>query len=146
MPEDYKRTICTMCPAEAECRKLRENIHCDTCEYTLVCGAEGTLGRKDCAHVKHLWVALPRKCLLAGSLLRIQKRSVEEAFQFISGMSVADPEGGTVVYTCPRCGAGGLHIERQRNFMPLFERTGSSLVTKYHLVCHVCGIDEQVER
>src|SRR5512136_2104848 len=142
MNQDYKRTICVMCPAEADCRRIRENTHCETCESALVCGAEGELGQHDCNHVKHLWRELPRKCLLACSILRTRKIPLEEAFQFIATMSEVNE--GSVTYRCPRCGAGGLHIERQRNFMPLFERKDSALVTKYRLVCHVCGIDEQV--
>lgn len=146
MAEEYKRTLCVACPSEAECRALRENTHCDSCTETLVCGTQGLLGRHDCLYVRHLWGALPRKCLLVGSRLKEQKVDPMELFTYVKGAS-SDDEEPVACFVCPRCGQPELTVGKQHTFRSQLERLSlksrcSTLGVAYYASCRVCGVDD----
>lgn len=143
MAEDYKRALCVACPFEADCRNLREGVHCHTCTEGLVCGSQGLLARHDCEYVKKLWAALPRKCLLVGSRLKEQKVDPMALFQYVEGAPGGDGEDGdTARFVCPRCQQPQLTVGKQHRFLSLFERTGHALGVAYYASCAVCGVDD----
>ena len=148
MDVDYKRALCVACPFEADCRYLREEVHCDTCPEALVCGAKGLLARHDCAYVKQLWRELPRKCLLVGSRLKEQKVDPMELFTYVKGASNGDEEETVACFVCPRCGQPELTVGKQHTFRSRFERPVGrseeccSLGVAYYASCRVCGVDD----
>jgi len=149
MDANYKRTLCVACPSEAECRHLREDVHCETCVDALVCGTQGLLARHDCPYVKHLWSALPRKCLLVGSRLKEQKVDPMELFQYVEGAPASDgEEQAASFYRCPRCNQPRLIVGKQHSFRSQLERPSmgasrhSSLGLIYYASCDVCGVDD----
>ena len=149
MAEDYKRALCVACPFEADCRNLREGVHCHTCTKGLVCGSQGLLAQRDCDYVKKLWAALPRKCLLVGSRLKEQKVDPMELFQYVEGAPAGDgEEQAASYYRCPRCNQPRLIVGKQHNFRSQLERPRlgasrlSSLGLIYYASCDVCGVDD----
>lgn len=151
MSEEYKRMLCVACPFEADCRYLREEMHCDTCPEALVCGAKGLLARHDCDYIRRLWQELPRKCLLVGSRLKEKTIDPMELFQYVSGAPGGDgEESNEACYICPRCNQPSLAVGNQHTFRSRLDRPlkkseeteSCTIGVAYYASCRVCGVDD----
>ena len=129
MPEQYKRSVCHMCPHKDACDAVRWATVCGACPESLKCAAGPGIGHADCTKLRATWLDLPSKCLLVSHL--VNQKANEGVDLFFT--KEASP-------VCPRCGQhqGNIHVDHGLNYM--FKRR-----TKYIFVCDYCGVDETLE-
>jgi hypothetical protein len=149
MSSEYKqhykdrRALCDFCPSNPECVRIRTTTHCGNCPTALVCATESDLGRQDCDFVRGLWGALPRKCLLAASLLA---QYPENHGVFVLGVKEGEPateetaSTEITAFVCPRCEEVHLTIDVGHSWMVLEGRT-----TTYVTTCGICDVHETFE-
>lgn len=130
MTEQYKRSICAMCPTKDACDGVRWATVCGACPESLKCVAGSGIGHADCKKLRAVWLDLPSKCLLVSYL--VNKKANENDDRFVRS------DAGNVV--CPRCQQpqGGIYADHGLNYM--FKR-----MTKYIFTCNYCGVDETLE-
>lgn len=103
MPDKYNYTVCCFCPAAEACAILR------------------TAPTRD----PEVMATLPRKCLLAESLLERHSRGV------------------TSIPECPRCGQKKIKVNISYEWQLKLAQSNS--LRKYTLRCDVCDLDEVQE-
>jgi hypothetical protein len=130
MTEQYKRSICHMCSSKDDCDGVRWATVCGACPESLKCAAGPGIGHDDCKKLRAVWLALPRKCMLASHLVNQKANHDRDAF-------TRNDEGAMV---CPRCqqSVSQIYVDHGLNY--LFKR-----VTKYIFTCDYCGLDETIE-
>lgn len=99
MADKYNRTICGFCPDKAECEVLQA----------------------DSVTSSAAWAVLPRKCLLAESLLARHVRGV------------------VTIPLCPRCGSSACEVQIDRDWK--IKLGGVLTKTNYTLHCSHCALD-----
>lgn len=135
MPELYNRDMCTLCPVNEDCGKIRWHIRCGTCSQSLTCAAGPGLGHKDCTYITADWRALPGNCLIGANRLGryVKTGQTQDVFHF------DQKENEAPQMICPRCGeaTASKSIDMEMG-------DGFRMKKTAFLKCSRCGLDEHI--
>lgn len=129
MSEQYKRSICKMCPIKDACDRVRWSYMCGDCPESLKCAAGPGIGRASCDKIRAAWLELSPRCMLVSHVL--QRRVQEGDDRFIKGR-----DARTV---CPRCSFSFFDVAVDHKLNHHFRRE-----TRYIGTCDYCGVDETI--
>ena len=129
MTEQYKRSVCHMCPTKPDCDGLRWSTVCGTCPDSLKCAAREGIGNVDCKKLRAAWLGLPSNCWLVAHLTN--QKANHNKYPFT--------ERDTKI-VCPRCQQADAQVYIDHGLNHLFKRQ-----TKYIFTCNYCGVDETLK-